>query len=103
MTATLLPHELHHGVDLTARIKPVYPEVPGQPTPRHYYRMSLGPYDTMQARRPAAPPPPRRPRVRQRDGERRRAPPPTPTAPPRVAPTSTLLHASLHATRSSQH
>ena len=55
VSASLLPNELHHGIDLTARIKPAWPVVPGQPSPRHYYRMSLGPYDTLQAiRRPTA-------------------------------------------------
>ena len=55
ISASLLPNELHHGIDLTARIKPAWPVVPGQPSPRHYYRMSLGPYDTLQAiRRPTA-------------------------------------------------
>lgn len=54
ISASLLPNELHHGIDLTARIKPAWPVVPGQPSPRHYYRMSLGPYDTLQATR--APP-----------------------------------------------
>ena len=56
VSASLLPNELHHGIDLTARIKPAWPVTPGQPSPRHYYRMSLGPYDTLQARpRPPGP------------------------------------------------
>ena len=50
VSASLLPNELQHGLDLTARIKPAWPAVAGQPSPRHYYRMSLGPYDTLQAR-----------------------------------------------------
>ena len=47
VSATQMPNELYHGVDLTARIRPAWPESEGL-TPRHYYTMSLGAYDTLQ-------------------------------------------------------
>lgn len=47
VSATQMPTELHHGVDLTARIRPAWPEAEGL-TPRHYYTMSLGSYETLQ-------------------------------------------------------
>ena len=53
LTATALPFELYDGLDLLAYTRPDYPVggAPVYPYPgegKHYYRASLGPYETLQ-------------------------------------------------------
>ena len=47
LTATPLPHELRHGMDFVAHIRPAWPAAGDGTSSRHFYRLSVAPYESL--------------------------------------------------------